>query len=562
MSSIRVRAAVVLGSVPVLLAAFIGPAQAAPQPIPQPASPSSRPEGPWPPSEILAADPESVSSAATTAAAATPCPAPSSGVHHYAPGAAGAAKTVALTFDDGPGVTTQAILTILQTYGVPATFFNIGVNSTVRPILVRSEAIAGYALGNHTWDHPEMPTLTASGQAAEMDRATAEQKNLVAVAPCLFRPPYGEYNSTTLTLAQQRRMTVWNWSVDTEDWKAGTSTDTSWVNRIVTRAVAGGSQAHPVVLMHNPPAGIPATVAALPRIIEYYSSHGYRFIDLLGRIGGASTPAAATTATGLHLLVRDGNNNVAIRTLLGSTWSGWTGLGGPVMGGPAATPAGSADTLTAAIGLNNTVYRQTVPDSGSPTGWSSLSGGATSRPGIAAGPDGTVSVVIRGGNGQAYVRQQVGGQWGGWQSLGGLLDPVAPAVAATAAGVLAVGCIGTDHAFYVKTRTSTGVWSTSWHRIGGGINSDVALSPTADGSRLVAVVRGGGMNGYVSVSNAEATSWSSWTNIGGGLASAPAVTVNGNALEVFVVGFTNRLYRKTATDGTSVTGWTAYQMLP
>ena len=128
--------------------------------------------------------------------------------------------------------------------------------------------------------------------------------------------------------------------------------------------------------------------------------------------------------------------------------------------------------------------------------------------------------------------------------------------------MLAVGCIGTDHAFYVKTRTSTGVWSTSWHRIGGGINSDVALSPTADGSRLVAVVRGGGMNGYVSVSNAEATSWSSWTNIGGGLASAPAVTVNGNALEVFVVGFANRLYRKTATDGTSVTGWTAWQMLP
>ncbi|HST64686.1 MAG TPA: polysaccharide deacetylase family protein [Mycobacteriales bacterium] len=571
MSSTRVRVAVVLGSVPVLLAAAIGPAQAAPQPTPRPASPQpasqrSLPEGPWPPSEVLAADPRSVGLAPTAAAAAlaTPCPASSPGVHSFAPATTGAARTVALTFDDGPGVTTQAILTILQRYNVPATFFNIGLNSTVRPTLVRSEVTAGYAVGNHTWDHPELPTLTASGQASEMDRASTEQKNLVAVAPCLFRPPYGEYDSTTLAVAQQRRMTVWNWSVDTEDWKAGTSTATSWVDRIVSRAIAGGSQAHPVVLMHNPPAGIPATVTALPRIIEYYSAHGYRFVDLLGRTGAASAPAAATTAAGLHLLVRDGTGTVAGRTLRGSVWSGWTGLGGPVTGGPAAAADGPASLVATAIGTNNWVYRQTVPDPGPATGWSSLNGIATSKAGVATGPDGVVSVVIRGGNGQAYLRQRVGGQWTpAWQSLGGLLDPVAPGVAATAAGVLAVGCIGTDHAFYVKTRTPAGVWSTSWHRIGGGINSDVALSPTADGSRLVAVVRGGGMNGYVSVSNADATSWSAWTNIGGGLASAPTVTVNGNALEVFVVGFTNRLYRKTATDGTAVTGWTpAWQQLP
>ena len=567
MASMRVRVAVVLGSVPVLLAAFVGPAQAAPSPVrPVPATPAPRslPEGPWPPSAVLATDPDTAAarSAATAAAAAvasTPCPVASPGVHRNAPGPG---RTVALTFDDGPGVTTQAILSILQRYGVTATFFNLGVNSTVRPNLVRSEVVGEYLVGNHSWSHPEMPTLSAAGQASEMDRATAEQRALTAVSPCVFRPPYGEYNSTTLSLAQQRRMTVWNWSVDTEDWKAGTSTASSWVERIVSRALAGGSQSHPVILMHNPPAGIPATVSALPRIIEYYLAHGYRFVDLLGRGGGAPTPAAAATADGLHVLVRNWSGNGAIRTLRGSTWSGWTGLGGQIMNGPGASALGSTSTVAAATGLNNGVYRQTVPDSGPATGWLSLSGTATSRPSIAAGPPGTVSVVIRGGNGQAYVRQQVGGQWGEWKSLGGLLDPVAPAVAANSAGVLAVACIGTDHAFYVKTRTASGVWSSSWHRIGGGINSDVALSPTADGSRFVAVVRGGGMNGYVSVSNADASSWSSWTNIGGGLASAPAVTVNGNALEVFVIGFNNHLYRKTAANGSSVTGWsTAWQML-
>jgi peptidoglycan/xylan/chitin deacetylase (PgdA/CDA1 family) len=564
MSSIRVRAGVLLAAVAMLLAAIAGPAQAAPSPAPSGPAPSSLPEGPWPPSEVLAADPDVAAgkAAAVTSAAtipSTPCPAASPGVHHFAPGPG---RTVALTFDDGPGVTTQSILSILQRYGVTASFLNIGVNSTVRPALVRSEVVGGYLVGNHTWSHPQLPTLTAAGQASEMDRATAEQKALTAVSPCVFRPPYGEYNSTTLSLAQQRRMTVWNWSVDTEDWKAGTSTASSWVERIVSRALAGGSQTNPVILMHNPPAGIPATVSALPRIIEYYLSHGYQFVDLLGHRGGAPTPAAATTAAGLHVLVRDSGGNGAIRTLRGSTWSGWTSIGGPIMGGPAASPLGSTSTVAAAIGLNNGVYRQTVSDAGSASGWLSLSGGATSRPGVTVGPDGVVSVVIRGGNGQAFLRQQIGGQWTGWQSLGGLLDQAAPSVAATAGGLLAVGCIGTDHAFYVKTRTAAGVWSASWRRVGGGFNSDLSLSTTADGTRLVAVGRGGGNNGYFSVGNADASSWSAWTNISGGLASGPAVTVNGSALEVFAIGFTNRLYRKTAVDGTHVTGWTSWQALP
>jgi peptidoglycan/xylan/chitin deacetylase (PgdA/CDA1 family) len=560
MSLIRVRAAVVLAAVPALLAVSVVPAAAAPSPAaPKPAS--ALPEGPWPPTEILAANPDAAAAAipdAATAAAtaAVGCSAASPGVHHNAPGPG---RTVALTFDDGPGVTTQAILSILQRYGVTATFFNVGVNATVRPNQVRSEVVGGYLVGNHTWSHPQLPTLTATGQATEMDRATAEQKALVAVSPCVFRPPYGEYNSTTLSLAEQRRMTVWNWSVDTEDWKAGTSTDSAWVERIVSRAVAGGSQTNPVVLMHNPPAGIPATVSALPRIIDYYRSHGYRFVDLSGRTGWASTPAAARTSSGLHVLVRNAAGNVAERTLTGSTWSGWTNLGGQVMGGPAAAALGSSAVLDTAVGTNNAAYRQTVPDSGAAGAWMSLGGIATTRPGVAVARNGDVSVVVRGGNGTVYLREQRAGQWGGWQSLGGLLEPVAPSVAVTAGGVLAVGAVA-DHAFYVRTRSPAGAWS-GWQRIGGSINSDVGLSTTADGSRLVAAVRGG-TSAYVSASNTGVSAWGGWLNLGGGLASGPAVTVNGAALEVFVVGTDNRLYRKTATDGTHLTGWTSWQALP
>ncbi|HEY6745730.1 MAG TPA: polysaccharide deacetylase family protein [Mycobacteriales bacterium] len=489
--------------------------------------------------------------------AATSCPTASAGVHHYAPGAG---KTVALTFDDGPGVTTAAILSILQRYGVPATFFNVGVNASVRPTLVRSEVVAGHVVGNHTWDHPEMPTLSTTGQAAEMDQATALQRSQIAVSPCVFRPPYGEYNSTTLALGQQRGMTVWNWSVDTEDWKAGTSTSSTWVDRIVSRAIAGGSQSHPVVLMHNPPAGIPANVSALPRIIEYYGSHGYRFVDLLGGTQRrAPTPGAATTSVGLHVVTRGSSADVVERTLRRTTWSGSSSLGGSVVGGPAAAALGPASTAVVAAGNNNAVYRNTVTDAGVTTGWTSLGGVTTTRPGITVAPNGVESIVVRGGTGQVYIKQRVGGQWSGWVGLGGLLTPFAPAVAVTTSGVLTVAAVAGDRAMWVKHRSASGAW-TGWSRVGGSITSDIALSPTADGTRLVAVVRGG-QNGYVAIGNADGTSWSGWQNIGGGLSSGPAATVNGSALEVLVIGG-DRIYRNTAIDGTSVTGWTGWRSLP
>jgi peptidoglycan/xylan/chitin deacetylase (PgdA/CDA1 family) len=205
------------------------------------------------------------------------CPAAPYGARLYAPGTA---KTVALTFDDGPGRSTAAILAILATYQVPATFFNVGVAMATRPWLVREEAQAGYAIGNHTWNHRDMIPLSVAQQAAELDQASAEQWSLAGTMPCAFRPPFGKYDSTTLRLAQQSRMDVWMWSVDTLDWMAGDSDSSYWVQRIIRLAEQGGSQAHPVILMHDGRGGDPATVTALPAIIQFYLSHGYLFVTL------------------------------------------------------------------------------------------------------------------------------------------------------------------------------------------------------------------------------------------------------------------------------------------
>jgi peptidoglycan-N-acetylglucosamine deacetylase len=214
---------------------------------------------------------------------ATGCPAAAAGAAYYAPGKG---KTVALTFDDGPGASTASMISVLRSAGVTATFFNLGQNAAARPQVITGEARMSYLLGNHTWDHQDMSTLPAAAQATELDRATAEQETQAGVPPCAFRSPGGAYTATTLRLAAQRRMQTWMWSVDTEDWKAHGSSSSYWVNRIIALAKQeGGALQHPVVLMHNQPAGNPATVRALPEIIRFFRSRGYAFVNLLGDTG-------------------------------------------------------------------------------------------------------------------------------------------------------------------------------------------------------------------------------------------------------------------------------------
>ena len=277
-------------------------------------------EGPAGPAALLPGGQVAAAPAATPATSAG-CGAAPYGANFYAP-PFGNGKTVALTFDDGPGPSTQPIISVLRAYGVTATFFNIGQNAAAYPSLVRAEAADGYLIGNHSWNHPSMPQLSAAAQAAQMDEATAEQQSLIGWAPCAFRPPYGNYNSTLLTLAQQRKMKVWLWSVDTEDWKAAGSASSYWVNRIIGLAESeGGSQQHPVILMHNAPSGDPATVLALPTIISYFRAHGYTFVNLAGDTGlgyhvltsaaavhslgapGYGQPAAAPPATAVGMAV-------------------------------------------------------------------------------------------------------------------------------------------------------------------------------------------------------------------------------------------------------------------
>jgi peptidoglycan/xylan/chitin deacetylase (PgdA/CDA1 family) len=129
-------------------------------------------------------------------------------------------KEVALTFDDGPGPTTAALVRYLVASHVPATFFLVGKAVAERPAIVRAQSKAGFSLGTHTLTHARLGTKSAVEQSSEILGASDRITAITGHAVKLFRPPYGSFDDSTLSILRAERMLMVLWSVDTKDYSA------------------------------------------------------------------------------------------------------------------------------------------------------------------------------------------------------------------------------------------------------------------------------------------------------------------------------------------------------
>lgn len=170
---------------------------------------------------------------------------------------------VGLTFDDGPSGNTPALLNALTQNGLRATMFNQGQYATANPSQVRAQVNAGMWVGNHSYTHPHLPQL---GQA-QIDSEISRTQQAIAAAgggtPKLFRPPYGETNSTVKAVEAKYGLTEIIWDVDSQDWNgAGADAIVQAAGRL------GNGQ---VILMHDWSAN---TRAAIPRIAQGLTARG------------------------------------------------------------------------------------------------------------------------------------------------------------------------------------------------------------------------------------------------------------------------------------------------
>ncbi len=109
-------------------------------------------------------------------------------------------RELALTFDDGPGPYTPAILAILDRDHVPATFFEVGVMEQYFHVSTTAIAASGDAIGDHTFTHAPMSVLSPAGQRIQLLATANLLMRYGAPFPRLFRPPYGLWNAATLAL--------------------------------------------------------------------------------------------------------------------------------------------------------------------------------------------------------------------------------------------------------------------------------------------------------------------------------------------------------------------------
>jgi cellulose synthase/poly-beta-1,6-N-acetylglucosamine synthase-like glycosyltransferase/peptidoglycan/xylan/chitin deacetylase (PgdA/CDA1 family)/spore germination protein YaaH len=192
-------------------------------------------------------------------------------------------KKVVLTFDDGPDPDyTPRILDILQREKVPAAFFVVGSMAEKNIQLLRREYEDGYEIGNHTFFHPDISTISLQRVVLELNATRKIIESVTGRSTILFRPPFNadaepETLAEVIPVAESRRqsyITIGE-SIDPWDWQPGVTAD-SIVARTIRQAGNGS-----MILLHDAGGDTrEETVKALPEIIHYFKTHGYQFTTI------------------------------------------------------------------------------------------------------------------------------------------------------------------------------------------------------------------------------------------------------------------------------------------
>lgn len=180
-------------------------------------------------------------------------------------------KVLSISFDAAWGrANTEGILSILDQYDVKTTFFLVGFWAEKHPDLVAELVARGHEIGNHSATHPHMAQLTDAKIREELRQCSELVRSITGKPTTLFRPPYGEYNDSVVRISREEGYECVQWNVDSLDWKNISAQD--MISRC-TKNVNPGD----IVLFHNDSKYI---LEALPQILEYYISNGYKIIPV------------------------------------------------------------------------------------------------------------------------------------------------------------------------------------------------------------------------------------------------------------------------------------------
>ena len=179
-------------------------------------------------------------------------------------------NVVAISFDAAWGADkTRQIMDICEEYNVKATFFLVGFWVEKYPDITKEIAERGFEIGTHSMTHPQMSKLSTEQVMNELSQSQQKIAQLTSQKVTLFRPPFGDYNNTLISCAEQLGLYTIQWSVDSLDWK---SLDAKAIAERVQ-----GMKSGDIILCHNNSDHI---VEALPLIFTIAQNKGLEFVPI------------------------------------------------------------------------------------------------------------------------------------------------------------------------------------------------------------------------------------------------------------------------------------------
>jgi peptidoglycan/xylan/chitin deacetylase (PgdA/CDA1 family) len=191
---------------------------------------------------------------------------------------------VVLTFDDGPWVTTPAVIKALAEQCVKATFFPIGKHATYYPEILRAVAAGGHSVGSHTWSHQDLSRKSKDEGIEEIEKGISAVRWALEehqAAP-FFRFPALRHPPELVTYLGERNVGIFSTDMDSFDFKMRKPEQV--VKSVMEKLHKHGKG---IVLMHD---FQHATSLALPEILTQLKANGFKIVHMRPRFAVKSLP--------------------------------------------------------------------------------------------------------------------------------------------------------------------------------------------------------------------------------------------------------------------------------
>ncbi|KAK0227805.1 carbohydrate esterase family 4 protein [Armillaria fumosa] len=189
-------------------------------------------------------------------------------------------NTAAITFDDGPYIYSEQIVSTLDANNIKATFFVNGCiygDSQVQAI--KNAHSKGHQISSHTWAHKDLATLSLNDVDNEFTRVDKALESILGVKTAFMRPPYGSYSDTVLQVAKTHNQSVIIWDFDSGD-SVGVSAAQS---RTKYDALAASHPNTILTLNHETYESTATTV--IPHAIQVLQGAGYNLVTVAECLG-------------------------------------------------------------------------------------------------------------------------------------------------------------------------------------------------------------------------------------------------------------------------------------